>query len=91
MIGLEAFFGTKKRIRSMITLKTAFLVGNNREEIEEIYTFLSQSYDIRSKIVHREKVKLPLKIGGMEFKNLKEVVFETHQLLRLDPGSLHLP
>ncbi len=83
IIGLEALFGTKERIRSMIALKTAFLVGNNREEIKEIYTFLTKSYDLRSKIVHGDKVKFPLKINEIEFKNLNEVVFKTQKLLRL--------
>jgi hypothetical protein len=69
VIAFEALFGTKEksRIGMRIELKSGFLIEDSKEEITEIYKFMKGVYDLRSKIVHGDKIKIPMKIGGEDY------------------------
>jgi hypothetical protein len=69
VIAFEALFGTKEksRIGMRIELKSGFLIGDSKEKITEIYKFMKGVYDLRSKIVHGDKIKIPMKIGGEDY------------------------
>ena len=74
VIAIEALFGTtRNRIGMEIRLKSGFLVRDSKEEITEIYKFMRGVYNLRSKIVHGDKIKIPLKIG-------KEDYYSDHRL-----------
>jgi len=69
VIAFEALFGTneKSRIGMRIELKSGFLVGDSKEEITEIYKFMRGVYDLRSRIVHGDEIKIPMKIGKEDY------------------------
>lgn len=74
VIALEALFGTmRNRIGMEIKLKSGFLVEDSKEEITEIYKFMRDLYDLRSRIVHGDGIKIPMKIG-------KEDYYSDHRL-----------
>ncbi|MFV2041486.1 MAG: hypothetical protein ACC644_05785, partial [Candidatus Hydrothermarchaeales archaeon] len=72
-----------ERTGLMIAIKTAFLFGESKEEILNIYTFMKKVYGIRSVIVHGRSKKFPLKIGDEKYNNLQEIVTRTQEILRL--------
>ena len=69
VIAFEALFGTKEksRIGMRIELKSGFLIEDSKEKITGIYKFMKGVYDLRSKIVHGDKIKIPMKIGGKDY------------------------
>ena len=69
IIAFEALFGTKEksRIGMRIELKSGFLIEDSKEKITEIYKFMKGVYDLRSKIVHGDKIEIPLKIGEEDY------------------------
>lgn len=67
VIALEALFVNSKRIGMEVGLKSGFLIEDSKEEITEIYKFMKGVYDLRSKIVHGDKIKIPMKIGGEDY------------------------
>jgi hypothetical protein len=56
-----------------VGLKSGFLIEDSKEKITEIYKFMRDVYVLRSKIVHGDKIKIPLKIG-------KEDYYSDHRL-----------
>ncbi|MCW3138280.1 MAG: HEPN domain-containing protein [Methanophagales archaeon] len=70
VIGFEALFGTmRNRIGMQIKLKSGFLVGDSKEEITKIYKFMHDVYKLRSKIVHGDEIKIPMKIGKKDYSD----------------------
>ena len=67
VIALEALFVNSKRIGMEVGLKSGFLIEDSKEEITEIYKFMRGVYDLRSKIVHGDIIKIPLKIGKEDY------------------------
>ncbi|GAI54176.1 unnamed protein product, partial [marine sediment metagenome] len=68
VIALEALFGTtRNRIGMEIRLKSGFLVEDSKEKITEIYKFMRDLYGLRSKIVHGDEIKIPMKIGKEDY------------------------
>ncbi|HDH27704.1 MAG TPA: hypothetical protein ENH13_01075 [Euryarchaeota archaeon] len=83
MIAMEALFGNKDRISMMVSLKTAFLLGKNENQVEEIFTYIRKAYDLRSDIVHGRKIRVPIKLKDKEYKDLREFSLKIQELLRL--------
>jgi len=76
VIAFEALFGKKEnksRLGMRIGLKSGFLVGDSKEKITEIYKFMRGVYELRSRIVHGNEIKIPMKIG-------KEDYYSDHRL-----------
>jgi len=67
VIAFEALFVNSKRIGMEVGLKSGFLIEDSKEKITEIYKFMRGVYDLRSKIVHGDKIKIPMKIGGTDY------------------------
>ncbi len=82
-IALEALFGSESRISMMVSLKAAFLLKEDKNQVKEIFTFIRKTYDIRSDIVHGRKVEIPIKVKDKEYQNLREFVLYIQELLRL--------
>ena len=71
VIACEALFGTEKksRIGMRIELKSGFLIEDSKEKITEIYKFMRDVYDLRSKVVHGNEIKFPLTIGEKDYSD----------------------
>jgi hypothetical protein len=68
VIAFEALFGTmQNHIGMEIGLKSGFLVKDSKEEITEIYKFMQDVYKLRSRIVHGDGIKIPMKIGEEDY------------------------
>jgi len=67
VIAFEALFVNTKRIGMEVGLKAGFMIEDSKEKITEIYKFMRGVYDLRSSIVHGDKIKIPLKIGGEDY------------------------
>ncbi|NMX21440.1 hypothetical protein C5S30_03205, partial [ANME-1 cluster archaeon GoMg4] len=68
VIAFEALFGTmRNRIGMEIGLKSGFLIKDSKEKITEIYKFMHDLYDLRSRIVHGDEIKIPMKIGKEDY------------------------
>lgn len=77
-VAIEALFGSEdsREITYRLSQRTAFFLGNNREEIQTIYEEVKKGYIWRSRLVHgRSLEKLKAEISY-------KILYETEELVR---------
>lgn len=72
MITLEDLFlkGTNQELSYRISMRMAYVLGKDKEDRKNIFDFIKDAYNLRSKIVHGEKSD---KLDNQKFLELREL------------------
>ena len=72
MITLENLFlkGTNQELSYRISMRMAYVLGKDKEDRKNIFDFIKDAYNLRSKIVHGEKSD---KLDNQKFLELREL------------------
>lgn len=83
MIALEALYiADDKELSYKLAMRAAYLLRENPERRNDIFSTIMAAYGVRSKLVHGVKVKDKIKVRPGVFVSLPELTYHVREILR---------